>query len=1524
MPAEHEEPSDHPISTGLFDYEDAETAADAVFEAELTKDPPPGAEPADEAAAAAAVRRLSDRFADLPAAIRQALRGAERNAAQLSDDRLQGLAELIQNADDVGATEVRFQVSKEGLNYALLASHNGAPIRLRDVMGLATPWLSLRSGTATATGRFGIGLMTLRSLSDTLDVHCGCFHLRLGAQTLTPLDGESPASEVLGGHEWTIFRIPLDRGNVGVDEVLHWIHQWGDAALMFLSSVRTVSLIDQAGNTLEGLHLSVQPQADISMPLGRIERRIVTAGDHRGWAIYSRDVRTTARAHRAEKALENTTRVAVAFPLGHAETGWVHVGLPIRPIGLPFRISCQFDPLANRRDLADTEWNAILTEPLSMLWLDASLDMFNERPRLAWAIVPHASDLEGDERTSGRFRAALDTNLIRDARKALAYAVTFTTDQNVDGENLGLDRLAVEHPALTAVLSTRDISQLSGADAALPSDARDDAGIWRTVLDEFGLLGGPTPIAVTIYDALPLLEDTSRPAAFVADLTAAALSADLSEALTQYPCVVLADGSHMRPPAPHSAFAIIDGVAHPVWDTLRMGAHVHADYINTASWSAVLGWLSESARLLTNPGSADALERLADAGRSGKELPQPLTDEQADAIRAALEQSSDLDRTRLGPDIGRAVRLDATSYDDKGQRIASHVRLCDAYIIERDSDSWSVAAGKTPGLTWLHRRYAQDLRASTGRAGLGPQRLFKMLGAETAPRLRPHPSAQQRYTSGPPGVPLSPPGSPDTRLAQMRRLGATHTTEDYDSPDLEAVVRNIAADKNAKNRRRRAAAVIGSLARAWDRLGDCQHANAVDTDYGWVPKGEISAWWLLKASDTQWLTNGRGAARKPAELRLRTPGTLAVYGNDPSKFLATDIDAPNRRPVLQALGVAGDPPASEFIRGLEQLRDKTLHDPARAVIDRAAPLYQALASQIGSLGSSSPRIGDLAVRAASSMFNRGPGLVITNLGWRRPSVVLLGPPIFGDLRPFVPSVDGTERLWQLLGIRGPGFPAARAVMLELSRKRTIPSAERQLIMLETLRLMATHISLSEASGAKLSRLALWTSQGWLSSRPVYAVMDPQVAHALANLVPVWQPGGDPAQFEPLLEPLGVTCLEPSAASVVDSAGATTDEAATRLFNQAVRLLQEDLSLNDPTVESCALVPWDELASYKVAVLPELVVMISGTNVHPRPTVRVAALIDRSSATMFASDFDAVGKVGSGGRAIASLFASDQRRLAQAWHAAWDAAQEGRDTRVVTLASRRAEDEAAVRQIANTARLHKLARDATTTRKSPLGDATKGPAASADGASHTARIRPARYLVDPDAWELVNSHGEVIPEPTLSNGPNGSGSAGGTSSPELRSPDTNRTKKTSGGSRGPTNYTADERESVGMALVMHALSSDQSGMADIRDQRNVGADAVDQLQRFFELKVHAGAIPDEIRLTDSEVQRALSTAEFFLVLVGNVERGAGQPEIRIITDPLNQLRVEAAGMIRLSGINRAQSLTYTFRPLAAKGGEADDA
>ena len=123
---------------------EVDSIARAVEAAEQVFDPKPGVspyEPSDTREARAAVQRLGELFAALPSKIAEALDGARNSGTLVSSDRLQGLAEIVQNADDAGAR----RCDSSSTPTDLLVTQNGNPVRLPDVLGFATPWLSTKT-----------------------------------------------------------------------------------------------------------------------------------------------------------------------------------------------------------------------------------------------------------------------------------------------------------------------------------------------------------------------------------------------------------------------------------------------------------------------------------------------------------------------------------------------------------------------------------------------------------------------------------------------------------------------------------------------------------------------------------------------------------------------------------------------------------------------------------------------------------------------------------------------------------------------------------------------------------------------------------------------------------------------------------------------------------------------------------------------------------------------------------------------------------------------------------------------------------------------------------------------------------------------------------------------------------------------------------------------------------------------------------------------------------------------------------
>ena len=1132
--------------------------------------------------------------------------------------------------------------------------------------------------------------------------------------------------------------------------------------------------------------------------------------------------------------------------------------------------------------------------------------------------MPLSGELARDEQTVGQLRIELDQHLFVDARTAFARAVTLADG----GRRYHLADLAYEVPELEGVLTPVDVKTVANTPGTVAIAVRSGDHRWRKVLGALREIGAESSKLIGVADALNLLDEPSRSPEFIADLVAIAVETDATDELVEHACLVLADASRIAPGGALGLGVLLPESAGALWDALKIGQRLHPIYHERPGWKSVRDWLWSGDHLLREATDVAALHVLAAAGGTGIELDEPLSDEQADALRVAFEHLLHGDRQTLGAGVGKAVRFAAITYDSTGKRIITAAKPSQAYIIEREANTWRVAADKTPGLIWIHSRYSEKLRGDSGRDGVGAQRLFRYLGAESAPRLVAHPARCQRFAYGEEGVSRSLTDSPPRRNAQMDELQATYTLGDRVSPDLDAVLSNIACEKRSHDRIRRANAVLSTLNRAWDRLEPRTKVCAASDYYSWQSLGAADAWWLAKAASIPWLTSASGMAVEPDHLRIRTAVTEAFFGDDAEQYLDERFDTVTYQGVLAVLGVEGDPRPDQLLDRLRDIQDEFPGDPVLAS-DNAASLYRALAAQVPGRGAPR-RTGSLNLSTLRSEFGRGDGLIATNVGWRRPPVVRRGPAVFGDMVPFVPAVEGTDPLWDALAVPSPDSSDAKEVLRKLARRRS-PSKDQLLVMLNALRVLA---EAPRDQVGSLARSSVWIGDRWMAMRPVYVVANPLIADGLSGQIPIWAPGGALGQFDSLIEPYGLARIDASQARVKGAEHAEYDAELSSMFADAVSNLREDLALSDSSSEASIQLSWDDLAGFSVYILSDLTVTLAGAVPGTLLSFATRAWIDREAATFYVSEPEDVGDPASGAYAVATVFASDTRRIAHDWLAAWAAAMAGhRAQPIKTAASLEAEQKRvrAEREAAEGAALRQLSKDSQR-RRQRKSTARPGGLGASKETDTTLRRQSPKTLVDLSRLALTNPAGEIIGRSGTEN-PSSATQGAGRKARLLREVDKNNPKimRSPGSGSAPRNYTQEEQESLGAEICRWVLGLNEDEIVDIRNQHNVGADAVDRLDNFYEYKVHAGAIPDVIRLEPSEIERARTTPNFFLVVIGNLQAGAGDPEVRIISNPLDQLAWRPTASVQYSGVLAARALTYRFTSYSDASddlGEAD--
>ena len=210
---------------------------------------------------------------------------------QLYSERTHFIFELIQNAEDAGATELAFEMFGDRLELR----HDGRPFTGADVRGVCGVGKSAKSGDLTAIGKFGIGFKSVYAYTRSPRVHSGDEHFGI-EDYVRPFAVEPPAVPSAG----TLFVFPFDHDTVpaavAASEIAAALAALQPRILLFLRSIARLTV---AG---AGVPASVLERAVVAGP--GAQRRVTLSRNGRvgeEWLAWHR------------RALDQAPPVEIAF-----------------------------------------------------------------------------------------------------------------------------------------------------------------------------------------------------------------------------------------------------------------------------------------------------------------------------------------------------------------------------------------------------------------------------------------------------------------------------------------------------------------------------------------------------------------------------------------------------------------------------------------------------------------------------------------------------------------------------------------------------------------------------------------------------------------------------------------------------------------------------------------------------------------------------------------------------------------------------------------------------------------------------------------------------------------------------------------------------------------------------------------------------------------------------------------------------------------------------------------------------------
>jgi hypothetical protein len=466
--------------------EDAEQVLEARRAARLVWSSHPSAkdfkDPRRRSFADAVIGELGEELGKTPPLIQQVMAGAASAAEDLNVEPYQGLTEVLQNADDLGATEVRFALRNEGDVQQLLIVHDGDPVTFAHVLPMTLPFLTTKGEDAAQKGRFGIGLKTLARISTRISVHSEPYHFKAEKLVLSVCPSEPEIQNFYNLTRDTLLVLDL-KPSFKIEGLKEWFKAWDDDGLLFLNSVRSFRWCELNGNTLD--ERSVSATSGIAFSFAEGSEEIIDIQQHSmrtksaNWRIFTARLRIPAHLDRAHKAKGESTPISFAIPDSPVQTGFFIAFKTRLQSTLPFSVDAQFDPSTAREELIDNAWNRWLIESLADVVSCVAISLLAKRPSEAWPIIPLSSEKIGT--SNDRWPSKEFSEAFKRTREDLAKAQVL-----MNGILVPIAETSYEDDNLSELLSEADVEALWVGTKAITLDIRDEAGRWRLVLNELG------------------------------------------------------------------------------------------------------------------------------------------------------------------------------------------------------------------------------------------------------------------------------------------------------------------------------------------------------------------------------------------------------------------------------------------------------------------------------------------------------------------------------------------------------------------------------------------------------------------------------------------------------------------------------------------------------------------------------------------------------------------------------------------------------------------------------------------------------------------------------------------------------------------------------------------------------------------------------------------------------------------------------------------------------------------------------
>ena len=165
--------------------------------------------------------------------------GIKSLLTELYPDNAHFIYELLQNAEDAGATKVNFILNNESVEFR----HNGGRLfSFEDVDSITSIGKSVKRDDPTSIGKFGVGFKSVFAYTDTPEIVSGHFHFRIKDMVVPDIGSENLMLSV--GKKETCFLLPFNNSKKSAEKACEEtdknLRMLDEGALLFLSKIQEI------------------------------------------------------------------------------------------------------------------------------------------------------------------------------------------------------------------------------------------------------------------------------------------------------------------------------------------------------------------------------------------------------------------------------------------------------------------------------------------------------------------------------------------------------------------------------------------------------------------------------------------------------------------------------------------------------------------------------------------------------------------------------------------------------------------------------------------------------------------------------------------------------------------------------------------------------------------------------------------------------------------------------------------------------------------------------------------------------------------------------------------------------------------------------------------------------------------------------------------------------------------------------------------------------------------------------------